>query len=456
MKKEILFEISQDDWKSKIGDEYRQIEPSISKKYKIDKKSKLSDLDNSFTFNRELQRKRKNWWMKHADQNYFNSKTNENVVTLHGISTYGYTEMYKTYEDLKKDYDVFYNPTKIMKNEQSTIGIIVNKMKNTFTPDMAFDALIDNNLIKHGLGDILLHFWPRRITNASKFDNWSETFGFYKSLNKNPQTIGDWYKNNPKALKLINDLKKKIDDVKNDDKLNEKQKENKLNYLEKQLKNEIKKQSTERQQKFNYFDLTKGSGTRKNPISYLHSTPLENDEKEIEKFENSAIGMDNIRSTKSQSILKPSEIDKKQEKFGEVLVGNAKIKNVFSKIPFKILSIFINSILDNNVIDDIQKDEKDNIKNRFDNIKDNENISNMSYVNNVDLKYFNINGFRLYIHNLYDAIFKIKYFHEYNIPCFDLNGVKLNELFDGFVFKSTLEKEKINENILRKLIRSYI
>jgi len=408
-----LFEISRSDWEGEIGDQYRAIEPEVLKKHRVTADNKLSDLDNSFQFNRDLQRGRKNWWMKNADQDYFNSTKNENIVILHGISTYGSKAKFKNFKELKKDYDSFYNPTKMIKNEQSAIGVIVNKDPSVnFTPADAFDQLIDKNRIEEGLGDVLLHFWPRRITNVSRSDNWSETFGAYKKLGQKPQTTEEWYKNNPDALEEINFLKKQIKGVKSIKILSDSEKEDLTKEFNNKLKKLIKKHSDERQKSFDYFDFTKSSGTRKNPISYINSSLLQNDEDKMDEL-NSLIYLPDLEKTQNQSILKPSEINSSQKKFGEVLVGNAKIKDVFTQTKYEVYENFVKENTEKNIIDDTQPRDEE----------------------------------------LFDSLMKLKFFSDYGVPCFDFEGNPLNNLLDYFTFKSVSSQKKINENTIRKLIR---
>lgn len=415
IKKNNLFEITQADWKGELGNQYRAIEPEVLKKYRVTKSNKLSDIENSFQFNRDLQRGRKTWWAKNADQEFFNSPNNENIVALHGISSYG-TIKFKTYKELKKDYDVFYNPTKIQRNEQSTIGVILNKDTSIpFPPSKAFDDLIQNNAISYGLGDVILHFWPRRITNASSADNWSETFGLYKKLGKDAQTAAEWYQNNPDILKQINFLKQQIQGIKNIKILSDIEKEELTKNFTIKLKDLIRKQADERQKSFNYFDFTKSSGTRKNPISYLNSSLLQNDQDKMDEFNKAGVSNEAIGNTQMQSILSPNELRKSQTFFGEMLVGNAKIKDVFTQTEYVVYENFVRENTQNGVIDDTTSR--------------------------------NINS------ELFDSLLKLKFFADYGVPCFDFEGNYLNNLLDHFTFKSVLPQTQISENTIRILIR---
>lgn len=415
MKKNFLFEISNEDWKGSVGDEYRKIEPEILKKYRVDKSNKLSDIENSFQFNRDLQRQRKNWWSQNADHEFFNSTKNENIVTLHGISSYGGSK-YKTFKELKKDYDIFYNPTKIIKNEQSVIGIIVNKDPTIqFTPAMAFQKLIDDNIIGYGLGDVLLHFWTRRITVASLADNWSETFNLYRSFGKKPQTTGDWYKKNPDILNDIKSLKQQIQSIENDNSLKAQDKDALLQDLNTRLKELIRSQAHQRQQNFDYFDLTKSSGTRKNPISYLNSNLLQNDSEQMDKFGQGGVSAEAIGDVRTQSVLKPSELRRRQDRFGEMIVGNAKIKDVFTQTDYEIYENFIRETTHNGIIDDTIPRDKNS--------------------------------------ELFDSLMKLKFFSDYGVPCFDSKGDQLNVLLDFFTFKSVSKLDNITEMHIKKLIR---
>ncbi len=259
-------------------------------------------------------REGKQWFNKHADQNWLNGPA-ENVIVLHSPVAFS-VKQYRNYEECRREILDQYRPDIINRNEMSAIGI-VNRNADTVDTDTHIKFTLkqsDRTIIATTLPNVMfLHLSPRRITHAASFDSMSTMYHEYPQ--EKSVSFSEWHKmpldvflKKYKKYLSEKDFKVLLNSLYDDSYIDQSFEEyfkgikNKYKYLRDNIEN------------YNYDQSFKTSGARKWPNVYTKKIKVDN----YGDIRNNILDFEDFNDAKHLHDI-----------LGEVIVGNWKIESVY-------------------------------------------------------------------------------------------------------------------------------